>query len=82
MRFRSITNQAIIADVTGTLTPSTTRQPLQLSRVLTQRTYLSLSGVAARVGTAALVTVSVQLCSTVATDRYSRNQTSLRPFSP
>lgn len=34
----------IAADITGTLTPSTTRQPLQLSRALTQRTYLSLSG--------------------------------------
>ena len=44
MRFRSITNQAIIADVTGTLTPSTTRQPVPLLRALTQRTYLSLSG--------------------------------------
>ena len=43
MSWRSTTNQAIIADVTGTLTPSTTRQPVPLSRALTQRTYLSLS---------------------------------------
>ena len=34
----------IAADITGTLTPSTTRQPVQLARALTQRTYLSLSG--------------------------------------
>ena len=34
----------IAADITGTLTPSTTRQPVQLLRALTQRTYLSLSG--------------------------------------
>ena len=34
----------IAADITGTLTPSTTRQLVQLARALTQRTYLSLSG--------------------------------------
>ena len=34
----------IAADITGTLTPSTTRQPVQLARALTQRIYLSLSG--------------------------------------
>ena len=34
----------IAADITGTLTPSTTGQSVQLSRALTQRTYLSLSG--------------------------------------
>ena len=34
----------IAADITGSLTPSTMRQPVRLSRALTQRAHLSLSG--------------------------------------